>query len=406
MPIYNLMPILGINNHQRADQLQTEHGYYVQDSVNLNIDKQGKITTRPTAKAVSNLAYHALWQSPLHGDVFAILDGDWVKIDSTTWQHQHLYSVGTGKAQHLLLNNKVLLANRQGIFCYDGERVYPLTIATPPSPLATTFTHGGTLATGHYQIAIAWLREDGTESARSISCHCEVKLGEYNQSIDTQQGSIEIILPICLDPTIQTVNVYCTERNGSDLRLFGEYPITTTQVIIDRTSQLGRSAVFHHLSPMPTGEYIAYWNGRLLTTKSNIIRFSQAMNYHLHDERHDFIQLPQRIRFMQVVDGGIWVGLHTHVIFLSGDSPQNMQLHNKASQAPIANSAILVSADNLSPELHQGGSYCVLWLAKNGYVLGTATGQLIELHHNVIDKLTAQSAKSIIHQQRVISAII
>ena len=46
----------------------------------------------------------------------------------------------------------------------------------------------------------------------------------------------------------------------------------------------------------------------------------------------------------------------------------------------MPDSALLVDADTLGADLAQGGAACALWLAENGYVVGTPDGQTIELH--------------------------
>ncbi|MGY2498914.1 hypothetical protein, partial [Klebsiella pneumoniae] len=91
--------------------------------------------------------------------------------------------------------------------------------------------------------------------------------------------------------------------------------------------------------------YLKYWRGRLLIANGNVLRWSEALAYHLHDERHGFVQMPQRITFVQPVDGGIWVGQVDHVAFLAGAEPGALSLSRKASRAPIPGSAILVPAE-------------------------------------------------------------
>jgi hypothetical protein len=99
------------------------------------------------------------------------------------------------------------------------------------------------------------------------------------------------------------------------------------------------SARFKGLSPMRSGRYLKYWQGRLITADKNILRFSEPMAYHLHDESLAFVVMPQRITFMPV-DGGIWVGQVTHVVFLTGNKPQDMTFQAKTTHAPVPDSAL------------------------------------------------------------------
>ena len=89
--------------------------------------------------------------------------------------------------------------------------------------------------------------------------------------------------------------------------------------------------------------------------------FSEPMAYHLHDERHGFVQMPQRITFVEPVDGGIWIGQVDHVAFLEGATPDALVMQRKTACAPVAGSSIQVLADTVGGDLSQGGSATVLW---------------------------------------------
>lgn len=77
----------------------------------------------------------------------------------------------------------------------------------------------------------------------------------------------------------------------------------------------------------------------------------------------------------------------------------------KTARAPVPGSAILVDADTLGGELSQGGGATAVWLAENGYVVGTATGQLVELHSGVMRGISAQSGTSVVLERRLITAV-
>ena len=132
--------------------------------------------------------------------------------------------------------------------------------------------------------------------------------------------------------------------------------------------------------------------------------FSEAMTYHLTDERYNFIQFPQRIRFIEPVDGGIWVGQADHVVFLRGQDVKSMSIEHKASRAPLYGSSNLLHSDMIK-ELSQGGTWCAVWLAENGFVAGTADGQLIELQYETIQGITAESCQLVGFADRIVSVV-
>ena len=144
------------------------------------------------------------------------------------------------------------------------------------------------------------------------------------------------------DPTVTGVNIYATNVGGTDMQLAGTVNRNTGSFSIADDHKLGMTAQFAHLSPMPTGKYLCYWNGRLITATANVIRFSEPLAYHLHDERHSFIQTSQRVTFIQPVSGGLWVGQSDHVVFIQGTQPDDMAIITKNTAPPIPNSAIQI----------------------------------------------------------------
>lgn len=390
-----LMPLAGINNVAEDAALQRGGDaarLYVRDAVNVDLTPAGKAELRPGVRRVTEWPYRNLWQSPLHRDTFATLGDQWQKVDPATWVGESLATIGEGSVSHAVLNNLVCAAGPAGIFTYDGAKAQRLTLDTPASPLV--LVGDGSLPEGAYGVAVAWLRGP-QESATSAIATALVPAG----------GALEITLPLCLDATVTGVRLYLTKPGCGELMREQDYPVASPPIAIAVAPKLGAPAQFQHLSPMPTGLYLAYWRGRLLTAKGNVLRFSEPMAYHLHSERHGFIQMPQRITFVQPVEGGIWVGQVDHVAFLQGASPDSLSVIRKASAGPVPGSAILVPADVVGTNLAGGGSPVAVWLAENGYVAGTSEGGLVEIHSNVMRGITASAGTSVVLDRRLLTTV-
>lgn len=387
MPDVSLMPVVGMNNVSEDAALHRqgeEPSLQVRDAVNVDISPAGKLDTRQGVELVSQERYQNIWQSPLHGDVFATLGSGWGLLDMVQdpWVFTELADIGSGRVQHLVLNNLVAVCGPAGIFTYDGQQAVRLTISTPPAPVAVEQDEGA-LEPGTYGFAVAWLVGD-RESGLSAMTSKEV-----------QGGSVQLLMPMAVEQAATGIRVYMTKQNGGELLRQGDYPVGTASIDIALVDKLGEPARFRHLSPMPTGSHFAYWRGRLLTATANVLRFSEALTYHLHDERHGFIQMPQRITFVLPVDGGVWVGQVDHVAFLDGASPDEMSVQRKTSKAPVPFSAILARAEDVGGELSQGGMASAVWLADNGFVVGTATGQVFELHANKLKGISGMSGTTV-----------
>ncbi len=395
MKTVRLMPLAGMNNVSDDSELQRGGDaprLYVRDAVNVDLAGGGRATLRKGAKRVAAAPIRDLWQSPLHGDTFGAVGDQWVKVDTAAWDTEALATVGPGPLHHVVLNNLVCVAGDEGIFIYDGSTARRLTIETPAAPMVASMA--GALVPGAYGVAVAWVR-GSVESATSEMTHVTVGAGE----------GIHITLPYCMDPTVTGVRLYLTKPDGGELGRCEDYPIGLTTVEVPLLPELGAPPQFQYKSPMPSGRYLAYWRGRLLTARANVLRFSEPLAYHLHDERYGFIQLPQRITFVQPVAGGIWVGQRDHVVFLSGDSPDAMAVQRKASRPPVPGSATLMPAEAAGAELATGGSPVAVWLAENGHVVGTSEGGLVELHAGVMDRITAEIGHSVVLERRVITAV-
>lgn len=388
----NLLPLMGIDNINPDDELfkNSENGsaVYLKDAVNVNIDGMGKLNLRQDSVLATDIRYQDIWQSSLHSDVFGRLEDKWVKINPQDWSHNVLATIGDNKASHIVLNNKVVVAGKTALWQYDGKQAMPLTIPTPPQPILGTID--GNMDKGTHLVAVAWLRK---ELQSGVSDIAKIKL-------DGKQNG-QVILPFCEDITVTGVRVFVSKSDGANLYRLGDYPIDTIEVTLTNDTQ--GQAEFMTLSPMPTGQYIDYWRGRLVTAKSNVIRFSQPLAYHMHDERFDFVLLPQRISFLKVVENGIWVGQHDHVVFLSGNMPSELTVNKKGQCFPVPNSAIVLPSEVIGDMAQSMDS--VLWLSNKGYMLGLASGELVEPQAKHLKDITASMGYPVRLGNRVITAV-
>jgi hypothetical protein len=389
MAIQSFMPCKGMDNVSEDAALVQggkEPYVFVRDAVNVNVTPAGKIEMVASGGKVTDSPYKGMWQSPLHKDVFAVFDGHWVKVSVRDWSHEQLAAIGHGDVSHAVLNNLVVVAGKHGLYTYDGRIAQPLTIQTPPSPIPDSAIADHTKTRS---VAISWLRGS-----------MESSLSDYV----VMGVSATMALPMVFDPTVTGVNIYSTSVGGTDMQLAGTVSRDTTSFLIESNHKLGMAAQFAHLSPMPTGKYLCYWRGRLITATANVIRFSEPLAYHLHDERHGFIQTSQRITFIQPVDNGLWVGQVDHVIFIQGTQPDDMEVSIKSAQAPIPDSAIQIASNDVG-DVSEGGNLVTVWLASNGYVAGNSAGQIVEYQARRISNISAQTSTTVRLGRRLLTAV-
>lgn len=385
------MPCRGIDNvSEDAAMVQggREPFVFVRDAVNVNVTTAGKLEMIASGGKVTSQPYKNLWQSPLHKDVFGTLGDDWVTVNTADWSYKSLAGIGSSDVYHTVLNNLVVVAGKHGLFTYDGQTCQPLTIAAPPPPIVSGTDNNFNQSRS---VAISWLR--GV---------MESSLSEY---VSATGGSMTVNLPLVTDPTVTAVNIYATNVGGADMQLAGTVAHSATSFTIAEDHNLGMAAQFAHLSPMPTGKFLCYWRGRLITATANVLRFSEPLAYHLHDERHGFIQTSQRITFVQPVNGGLWVGQVDHVVFIQGTQLDDMTITIKSAAAPIPDSAIQVPSGDIG-EVSEGGDTVAVWLASNGYVAGNSNGQIVEYQAQRIANLSAQHGTTVRLAKRLLTAVI
>lgn len=388
-----LLPIMGINNVKPADELQgfgdSAH-LFVRKAENLNISKNGKVSLRQGLIERTATPFKDIWQSPLHKDVFARLGDKWVLVNADTWEHTELATVGYGSLSHCVVNNLVYVSGDAGIFQYDGSKAEKVTIEEAPSPLVITDLISGSVS-GKVMLAISFLRDD--------------KEGPVSEVISIEPTqSFSVIPPVTLDQSLTAFNLYASTPSGSELYLIDTIPLSDGRRDYAAIPASKAVAKFRHLSPMPSGKNLCLWRGRLITTHKNLIRFSEPLAFHLHNKAEGFYQMPQRITFLAAVSGGLWIGQNDGVVFLRGSDPDDFALETKALAAPVPNSLVMVDAEQVSAEISQG-ERCALWLSENGFVIGTASGQAIEIHAKALKGITGQRATSVVLDGRAYCAL-
>ena len=361
----------------------------VRDAVNGNFNRTGQFESRAgfeLAMAASNV--HSLWTSPsgmtLCGNGAALCR---VTVDDLGDLHLTQIAV-TGSAAPFSfceLMTGILYTNPAGTGIIDrGGAVSEIAPQTPPTPAATP-VHNGGLSAGAYGIAVSVQRAQ--ESALSPITFIDVDAG----------GGIR------LDFAANSGNklVYRTTANGDVLYLAASLPEAITTYTLGN-SEVGRVAETRNLAPLLGGQIIRYWRGRVLLACGNAIYISEPMRYGLYSPRDGFVQFASRVTMMEPVDGGIFVGNQQGVVFLSGSKPSEWSIDSTSALPPFEGSGSLVPAAIFGGDIGKSGDNVAVWLAKNGFVLGTAQGQIIETQGDRIEIADGSlRASTFVHDRRL-----
>lgn len=256
---------LGIDNVNPDTDLP-EGALRVADDV--LIDLNGSVNSGPGARLLSALdGLRALWTSKT-GASYAFLGEAVARVDLAGVTP--LANVGaTNKgafADHL---DWVVTCSGGGLHRIRGDQVEPIALPYPAFTVRAG-TAGG-LDAGRYGVALATLR-DGEEYALSPISFVNVAQG--GGLVLNISGSSQ-------------VRIYRTGANGDQLYRAVDAPAGLPDYLIG-AGLLGSLPSSQYLEPLPGGQLIASWNGRLLVARGRTLNFSQALRPALYDPATTF----------------------------------------------------------------------------------------------------------------------
>ncbi|HEJ3062493.1 TPA: hypothetical protein SL272_000824 [Pseudomonas aeruginosa] len=343
---------LGIDNVNPDTDLP-EGALRVADDV--LIDLNGTVNSGPGTRLLSALdGLSALWTSRT-GASYAFLGESVARVDLAGVTP--LANVGaTNKgsfADHL---DWVVTCSGGGLHRIRGDQVEPMALPYPAFTVRAG-TAGG-LDAGRYGVALATLR-DGEEYALSPISFVNVAQG----------GGLVLNIS-----DSSQVRIYRTGANGDQLYRAVDAPAGLPDYLIG-AGLLGSLPSSQYLEPLPGGQLIASWNGRLLVARGRTLNFSQALRPALYDPRHDFLQLPTRLSMLAPVGDGVYLADRVSAWFANGTSPDQWVLRRLSAGAP-PEGCFAVLPGRLFEEIPDVP--VAVWLSETGFVLGLPEGQVVQ----------------------------
>lgn len=366
----------------------------VRDAVNGDFNRAGEFSRRHGYSLVlASSGLHSLWTSPATGYTYC-------------GQGDALCSVRESSPGSLAVTAITSLGSMAPIsFCdHDGQVLFANSgtcgrllndiasrlAPSAPTVHAVTATSAGGLDAGRYGICLTSMSAEGESETTAV------------QFVDVAQGGgIALTLAAGQDAKL----LYRTAPNGDQLYLAATIPAALTAFTVG-TGQLGRLVETQHLAPMPPGQIIRTWNGRIYVARGSSVYFSEPMRG-LHSPRHGFIQFADHVTLLEPVDGGLFVGTAAGIVFLQGSRPGDMQLKQTGALAPFEGSGQTVPASVFGGDIGKSGQMAAIWLSSNGFVIGTASGQVVEAQSEriAIEPNGATTARTFVHDRRVTSII-
>lgn len=261
--------------------------------------------------------------------------------------------------------------NRIGRILENGT-VLPVGCEQPAGQPTVTAAAVGGLAAGVYQVAITYTDTWGTESGSSLAIEIELTEGQGLQLSNIPQPT---------SGHVAEINLFATQPNGTTLIWRRSIPPAITSWVIG-VGQQGRELETQFMTPMPPGQFLAYFMGHLLVASGDTLYVSEPLRYGLVSKRFRWTRYPPRINgVVPVTDAaapGVYVGAGERTYWCAGADPRAWQRVIAYAADIVPGTALLVPGDVMSEEL--GSNVLVgYWLANDGQFCVGHPGGNVEL---------------------------
>ena len=139
------------------------------------------------------------------------------------------------------------------------------------------------------------------------------------------------------------------------------------------------------LIPLPGGQWVEYWNGRLVVARGASLLFSEPLRYGAHNPMTGYVRFPKRVEWVAPLEDGIYVGLRGSVVFLQGNTPSQLT-QKTVAQGSAPGMAITVTGEHLSQELAATPRVAVFF-TPSGFTVGLPNGRVVYPQNNAVRNL-------------------
>lgn len=361
----------GIDNRSDEASLPDDR---LRAAENVDIDAQGLAMRRPGVTLRDAGAKHSLWSDARYPRMLAIEGSTLIAYDRALT----LSTLASGLGRPYLpmaftvMHDRCYYSNGydRGELDSDGDRRDWAPEQPGGQPLVAAAAAGG-LAAGDYQVAITFVDIDGRESGSTLAALVAVGEG---------QGIALTAIPQPVAVTT-TLRVYVSGANGDILYLARELIAGATTATIGAHTA-GRPIETQFLKPLPAGQIVRAWGGRLLSADGAFVRWSPALHYGLHDPVRGWVRFPDDIALMepagQAQNAGLYVASGNRTYYMTGPNPAEWQrvIAHAAGAAP--GSAQQIDAEKLKLEGVTG--LVPVWYTTEGrFVAGLPGGTVVAL---------------------------
>ncbi len=349
---YQAGPFLGINNKLPVEKLVGEKGAFVRDAVNVDLNDAGAFQRRPGETLIEALVRgRSLWAD---GDIGYFADG--AKLKSFDGIDVRDVADLTSADANVSFTN-----TPRGVIWTDGAQLQliaggastELTVAAPnPVPQATAVA-GGAMQAGLYSVGFANVNAAGERS----------ELTDVAQLQVPDNGAIDFVFPA---GRAHDTEVYVTAAGGSQLFREMTVPASDTTARLAIVTTEGQPLSDDVELPIPPGDMVREYRGRLITVVGQYVFYSLAYTYGRYLPAWNYIAHDGDVTLCEPCEEGVYLATAKKTWFLRGPDIAGAELTPLAPYGAISNTVA-----------NEPNSNALWWSSPRGAV--RANGGAIEL---------------------------
>lgn len=372
------LPVLGVD--MLSDQTALRAGT-VRSATNTDLANNGAFSRRAGFSTVAAGSGY----TNLYTDAKGTLVGQGTSlyaINPTTYATALMCDMGAeAPIDFAQYNGHLYICGPRALWWIPSNESTPRPVGVPTGTLPNVASsNAGTLIPGNYAVAISRVDDRGEESP--------IKL----------LGTFALVAGLTLTNLTVTsgwrYRLYISPTDGDALYLADEWDAllsTHTATVTPNGAPCGNL----HLAPMPYGDFVRAEKGRMYVAVGDTLWFSEPLRPHLTDPRHNFVRFVGNIRFIETMQGGVFVGDSRGVWWLSGEDPSKFTLRGASDHTAVKRSSLVVPTSVLGARFRAAEGTAAVWLSTAGYMVGSESGEVTPLHPDRVRLSGSLEGKSV-----------
>lgn len=378
-PTAKLGPFLGMNNRLPAHALHVpQKGDYLADVVNADLDNTGRLTRRSGfTQLVALTAGRSLFSDGVR--TVCADAGVLLRVNPSHACRAPLTAVHpTNPIAYVSINGEIFFSDGVRLGCIElGWTVRQVGIEVPQAPTVTLIT--GNLPAGSYQCGLSYFM-GSEEGGISPSTQLQVSSG------------VSIALP-SPPPYVTHYGIYLSTQNGDVMYLHSVVEVTGATTYDVTTPSTLRNTYTQFKFPMPPGNILAYFNGRLLVASGTMLYWSDPYNYGMTSADKNYAAFPKTITIIAPCVNGIYI-VTDKTYWLTGLGTDEMNLLEVLPYGAVAGTSVFIQNQEQ-----------VAWMSLRGIVIGDAQGQ-VQNHQETNVAVSTSTRGAMLHRRTSVDQLI